>query len=104
MSSLNAHAIFNCTVGADQAGPALATGDSVLFFLGGNLTAAAATSTLTVFDGAAGGNVVLLTLSCVANSNAGGVLPSSYAVKAAAGLHYTLAGASATAQLYWQTG
>lgn len=104
MSALSPHAIFNCAVGTDQQGPSTGTGDSVLNFLGGNLTAAAAAATLTVFDGAAAGNVVLLTLGTPASGNAGGVLPSLYVVKAAAGIHYTLSGAAATAQLYWQTG
>lgn len=104
MSDLNAHAIFQCVIGADQAGPAVATGDTVLNFLGANLTGGSAAATLTVFDGAAGGGVQLLTLAAGVGVNAGGVLPSFYVVKAAAGLHYTLAGTGATAQLYWQTG
>lgn len=103
MSDVSAHSIFNCVVGADQVGPAAATGDNNLNFLGGNLTAAAATVALTVFDGAAAGNIVLLTLAAVANGNAGGVLPSFSVVKNKV-LHYTLSGVGATAQLYWQTG
>lgn len=103
MSDLGAHSIFNCTVGADQAGPSAATGDTNLNFMGANLTAAAATVALTVFDGAAAGNIVLLTLAAVANANAGGVLPSFSVVKNKF-MHYTLSGVGATAQLYWQTG
>ena len=105
MSASSAHAIFNCVVGADQAGPVKATGDSTLFFLGANLSPAAAASALTVFDGAAAGNVVLMTLVAPASGGtAPGNLPSLYAVNAAVGMHYTLSGTAATAQIYWQTG
>lgn len=105
MSALTPHAIFNCVVGADQVGPQFGTGDSVLNLLGANLTAAAAVVALTVFDGAAAGNIILLTLAAPINGNAGGVFPSNYSVQSKAnGLHYTLSGVGATAQIYWQTG
>lgn len=103
MSDIGAHAIFNCAIGVDQVGPAAAVGDSCLNFLGANLTGGSAAAALTVYDGAAAGAVILLTLGGAAGVNAGGVLPSFSAVKNKF-MHYTLSGTGATAQIYWQTG
>ena len=103
MSELSAHAIFNLAIGADQTGPAKATGDTTLNFFGANLTGGSAAATLTVFDGAAAGAVVLMTLGAAIGANAGGVLPSFSVVKAGF-IHYTMAGTGATGQIYWQTG
>lgn len=104
MTGFTPHAVFNCVGGTDQAGPATAAGDTVLYFLGANLTPAAAASSLTIYDGAAAGNIVLMTLAAPASGGtAPGNLPTECAVRNGF-LHYTLSGASATAQIYSQTG
>lgn len=104
MTALSPHSIFNCAIGADQTGPSVGTGETLLYFLGGNLTPAAAAAALTVYDGAAAGNIVLLTLAAPASGGtAPGNLPTEYAVRSTS-IHYTLSGTSATAQLYWQSG
>lgn len=106
MSVLSPHAIFNCSSGTDQSGPAQATGDSLLMFLGSNLSPGSAAAALTVYDGPAGNAIILLTLAAPSSGGtANGVLASNYAVRDKTnGIHYTLTGTGATAQLYWQTG
>lgn len=103
MSAISAHQVFNCVVGAAQTGPAVGIGDSVLFFLGANLSPAAAASALTVASNV-GMTLILLTL--VAPASGGtvpGIMPSLVAVNGGASF-YTLSGVGASAQIYYQTG
>ena len=95
--------IFNCAVGADQTAVSTASGDSVLNFLGASIAAAAAAATLTIYDGTVAQGIILATLAAPIGQMGSISLPTFYACQKGT-LHYSLVGAGATAQIYWNTG
>lgn len=103
MAANSPHTVFNCVVGAAQAGPAKAVGDTVLFFLGGNLTPGSVASALTVCSEVGMTNVFLTLGAPASGGSVPGIMASLVAINTGA-LFYTLSGTGASAQLYSQTG
>ena len=103
MTADSPHSVFNCAIGANLAGPAAGTGETVLNFLGANLTPGSTASALTV-GFPSNLTTVLLTLGGPASGGSvPGIMPSLVAVNGGA-LFYTLSGTGASAQIYSQSG
>lgn len=97
--------IANLAIGADQQAAAPDSGSVILKFRGAKLSGGTAAATLTVYDGPAANNKILATLA--APTGGSDVIQPGYwfaAAKDPGGIHYTLAGTGATAQIMYSTG
>lgn len=104
MSLMDICQSINLVVGTDQVAVSAGPGDSFLYFIGAQLSPAAAASTLTVYDGPAASNKVLTTVAAPASGGTALGGPFMSVPTQSGSIHYTLSGSGATAQLFWRTG
>jgi hypothetical protein len=102
MSANSPHISFNMSLGSGLSGPAAGVGDSFLYFLGANVTPAAAAVALTIFH--SDGATAILTIGSAASQPTVNVLMPSLVPVNGGAIKYTFSGAGATGQMYTQTG